>query len=301
MQARIATSLVLAAFAGGCVETSETSNQNHTTSGPECFDSCCSGAAFDDAGFRCSDPLPPTTGMIPGSDSGSGDTGGSDSDGDGDTTGAEPACGVSVLLDGGFEQGTPSATWTETTTLPGSPICDASCSTDPGAAPYAGQWFAWFGGVQRPAQMSISQTFSISAQSAQLRFRFAIDAASGTGQDTFAVLVDGNTIFARTDADMTDDAYGLVPLTLDQWADGQPHVLRLQSEILGGGLTSFFVDEIELVGCGMPGPDGSDGLDSSGTSGAETDGGSSDSGSSDSGSSDSGSSDGGSSGGTTGS
>ena len=278
MQARIGLSLVLAASATGCVETHETSNVNPSTPGPECIDSCCYGAAFDDAGFRCSEPLPPTTGVFPGSSSG--DTGsGSDSEGDGDTTGEEPVCGVSVLLDGGFEQGTPSASWTETTTLPGSPICNGSCSNDPGALPYAGQWFAWLGGVQRPAQVSLSQTFTIAAESAQLRFWFAIDAASGTGDDTFAVLVDGNTVFSRTDADMVDDAYVLVPLTLDQWADGQPHELRLQSEVFGGGLTSFFVDEVELVGCGQPGTGGSDdGLDSSGTAGEETDSGSSDGG-----------------------
>jgi len=62
-------------------------------------------------------------------------------------------------------------------------------------------------------------------------------------------------------------------VTLDQYADGEPHELRFEGEVFGGGLTSFFVDEVELVGCGEPdgGSDTSDdttgAADSSGTTG----------------------------------
>ena len=227
---------------------------------------CCSDVPGDGNRFRCSTSGPSANTDSTGSDSGT-DSGTDTETGDSDSGGEEPMCGVSVLLDGGFELGSPHPAWTEETTLPGAPICDDACSSDPDAQPYAGEWFAWFGGVQRPAQMSVSQPFMVSADTAQLRFRFAINASAGTGDDTFAVLVDGNTIFMRTDADETeDDDYIFVPLTLDQWADGQPHDLRFEAEVFGPGLTNFFVDEVELVGCGDPG--GADGSGSASETGS---------------------------------
>jgi len=229
---------------------------------------CCAALPEGHGDFRCSQlttGLPPVGTLGDTGDTGS-DTGTDTGETDGESGGAEPTCGVSVLIDGGFELGSPHPSWTETTTLLGTPICDDTCSPDPGAQPYAGEWFAWFGGAQRPGQMSLSQTFTVSAETAQLRFRFAINASAGTGDDTFAVLVDGNTVFMRTDADTTDSGdYMLVPVTLDQYADGQPHELRFEGEVFGGGLTNFFVDEVELVGCGEPQDGATD------TSGTETD------------------------------
>lgn len=227
---------------------------------------CCSDVPGDGNRFRCSTSGPSVSTDGSGSD-GSPDTGSDTTAADGDSGGEEPVCGVSVLVDGGFELGSPHPAWIEETTLAGAPICDDACSSDPDAQPYAGQWFAWLGGVQRPAQMSVSQSFTVSADSAQLRFRFAINTSAGSGDDTFAVLVDGNTIFMRTDADQTENGdYILVPLTLDQWADGQPHELRFEGEVFGPGLTNFFVDEVELVGCGALDDTSSEGgSDSSGT------------------------------------
>ena len=279
MRARVEPLLLLLWAGGGCALDSEehsTSGITGHTSGHDdpCEQYGCCAELPDGSRFRCSEPLPPTTGL-PSSGSGTdADTGmetGTDTEAaDGESGGDEPVCGVSVLVDGGFELGSPHPFWEETTSLPGPPICDDACSNDPGAQPYAGEWFAWFGGAQRPAQMSLSQTFSVLADTAQLRFRFAIDASSGTGDDTFAVLVDGNTVFMRTDADETENGdYIFVPLTLDQWADGEPHELRFEGEVFGAGLTNFFVDEVELVGCGEPG-------DGTGTSGSDADSGSSD-------------------------
>ena len=224
-------------------------------------------------------------------------------------------CGGNVLSDGGFELGTPNAAWDEASVLFGTPICDDGCSPDPGAEPFAGDWFAWFGGATEPDVASLSQAFSVEAQAARLTFQFAVNAGAGSGEDIFAVRVDANTVFMVTDADMAGlEDYTEVTLTLDQYADGMPHTLRFESDVLGDGLTNFFVDEVSLVGCDDEAPTGTSGTtgttdggtDSTSTgvplddSGGSTDEGTTSSGSSAGGSTDSGTTDGGTTdGGTT--
>ncbi|MEM6993174.1 MAG: hypothetical protein AAF721_21855 [Myxococcota bacterium] len=221
---------------------------------------CCAGLPGDGVGFRCSEPWPETD------DDAVVDSGSSDED----TGPPEHMCTSNVLQDGGVELGTPNPAWEEFATLLGTPICNDECSTGAGPVPYGGDWLAWFGGVQQPAEASLTQTFSVSAQTAQLRFMFAITDAAGTGDDRFAVVVDGNTVFMRTDADSVDfPGYTVIPLTLDQWADGEPHELRFESEVFGDGLTNFLVDEVELIGCGPIGPGGA--VDETGTGADSTD------------------------------
>jgi len=212
-----------------------------------------------------------------------------DDDGPRPDDGPGPDCSANVLEDGGLELGTPNPHWAEASPLFATPICNSDCSEDPGAEPYSGDWFAWFGGAQRPDVASLTQTFAVNADSAQLRFRFWINASAGSGDDVFRVYVDNNTVFMRTDADIDDfNTYTLIPVTLDQFADGELHELRIESEVFGGGLTNFFVDSISIVGCGAMGPatgddavadESSDGLDSTagstdtGTGGSGTDSG----------------------------
>lgn len=231
---------------------------------------CCASVPGSAAEFRCSPIDSWDTGL-------DGDTGLDDVAND--TGPPEHVCTSNVLQDGGFELGTPNPAWDEFATALGTPICNDACSTGAGPMPNSGEWLAWFGGVQRPAQASLTQTFSVTAQTAQLRFSFMISDAAGTGDDRFAVVVDGNTVFFRTDADIENFAnYTIVALTLDQWADGEPHELRLESEVFGERITSFVVDDVELIGCGTVGPSGSSsdgatddtsgGSDASGSSGS---------------------------------
>ncbi|MBL4683802.1 MAG: hypothetical protein JKY37_04375, partial [Nannocystaceae bacterium] len=97
----------------------------------------------------------PTPGDSPSADDGPDPD---DTAGESDTNDTEddPACNDNVLTDGGFELGTPNAAWGEASPLFGTPICDDTCSEDPGAAPYAGDWFAWFGGATRPDTASLT-------------------------------------------------------------------------------------------------------------------------------------------------
>lgn len=235
-------------------------------------------------------------GVSVGDDSPVDESGDDDSSADDGTTGPSGDCSDNLITDPSFEAGSPSTAWTEESLTFGTPICDASCTEDPGAEPYSGDWWAWFGGVEDPESASVTQDVTIAAaDSAVLSFRFSINAAAGTGDDEFAVVVDGTSVWMATDAEMSDyDGYTHVDVDLTDFADGGSHTIRFASDHPGTGLTNFFLDEIHLVTCSDAGTESSGGGESETTAadGSTTgsadgestteDGSSSDSGSSDS-------------------
>lgn len=206
------------------------------------------------------------------------DTVGTDTN-DGTTGGPVGECTENLVLDPGFEAGTPSDAWTEASDAFGSPICDSSCTEEAGAVPYAGDWWAWFGGVEdMPETASVSQTITIDPEMAYLSFRFQIRSGANTGDDVFTATLGGDTVFMVNDQDMNDyDTYQRVDLDVSAWADGGSYELRFASEHTGVGLTSFFLDDVSLVSCieagstGSTGPD-TDGQDSTAGSSGGTDG-----------------------------
>lgn len=229
---------------------------------------------------------------LPVDDSGE-DSGSADSVGTSTST-PTGECSESRIVDGGFEAGTPSTVWTEASDQFGTPICDIGCTEDEGAVPYDGTWFAWFGGLAEPEVASVEQTVTIDGETAYLAFRFEINAAAGTGDDTFDVTIDGETVFMVSDADVDRfDSYTPVSIDVSDYADGQDHVVRFEATFPGTGLTNYFLDSVELVTCVEGAATSSSGSGGSSESTA-ADGASSDS-SSGSGSSSSGSSDSGSS------
>lgn len=173
-----------------------------------------------------------------------------------------PECTNNLVLDGGFELGTPSPVWSEASLTFGSPLCDSSCTEDAGASPHTGAWWAWFGGVggESPPTTeaaSLEQLVTIDAEYPFLRFYFQIRTGASTGDDTFTVELDGATIFAVTDLDISDYAtYTEVILDVGAWADAAEHTLRFSSEHPGTGLTSFFLDDVSLYSCSEPSDDG---------------------------------------------
>ena len=200
--------------------------------------------------------------------------GGTEGDTEGDTEGTdgeELECGDEVLLDPGFEGGTPNESWDESSELFESPLCDAGCTTDEGAGAHEGDWYAWFGGVAEPELAWIGQRFVIDADTARLSFQFQINAASGTGEDFFRVVVDDQEVFQLSDADIEEYAdWTRVELDLSEFADGTRHDLYLEADLAGGGVTSFFVDDVSLVGCAEA-PEGDEsGDDTGGTTGDAT-------------------------------
>jgi hypothetical protein len=191
------------------------------------------------------------------------------SDSVGETTGTpEGECTDNILLDGGFEGGTPSAAWTEMSINFETPICDTDCTADPGADPYAGDWYAWFGGIDTaPEIASVSQLATIDGETAFLSFRFQINAAAGDGNDFFEVTIDDTTVWLATDAEI--DAYaGYTPISVDvsDFADGGAHTITFTGDVLGEGqLTNFFLDEVGLVTCVVGGADTTGSSSDSGT------------------------------------
>ena len=176
-----------------------------------------------------------------------GETGGET---DGDTEGDGLECGDNIMADPGFETGTPNEMWEEASALFGTPLCDATCTTDEGAAPYSGDWWIWFGGMDDVEQASMAQTVTFEADHALLAFQFSINAAAGTGDDVFTVSIDDEVVFMATDAEW-ESYEGYTPIEIDvaAYADGAEHTITFAAETMGGGLTNFFVDDVSLTEC----------------------------------------------------
>ncbi|MCX4244822.1 hypothetical protein [Paraliomyxa miuraensis] len=213
------------------------------------------GSVGSDSG----DP-PPTSGQPSDSSGTSGGSIGPTTD-EPTTGGPQGECTDNLVLDPGFEAGTPSEAWNEASELFGTPICDASCTDEPGAEPYSGSWWAWFGGdADEPDSASLSQSITISPETAHLSFWFQIRSGANTGDDVFMVNLDGQTIFMANDLEMPDFVdYTRVELDVSDWADGGTYELSFESTHLGTGLTSFFLDDVSLVTCTMSEGTGSSG------------------------------------------
>ncbi|MEM6993541.1 MAG: hypothetical protein AAF721_23705 [Myxococcota bacterium] len=191
----------------------------------------------------------PTGNPDDGDDDGSGtpdDTAGDDAD----TGSLPPPCGTNLLEDPGFEAGTPSTAWMEASQVFGTPICDQGCTEDPGALPFAGDWWVWFGGVEEPEIASVSQTINVTGDVAELQFAFSINAAAGTGNDFVQVHIDDTEIFLATDAEMDMyDGYTGVTIDISDFADGEDHLLTFSGDLTGEGLSNFFIDDASVSAC----------------------------------------------------
>ncbi|MCA9707734.1 MAG: DUF3501 family protein [Myxococcales bacterium] len=68
-------------------------------------------------------------------------------------TGTDACEGAENLVsDPGFEEGSAGTAWTAASVVFETPICDSSCTDEEGAAPYAGDWWVWFGGLDDEAE-----------------------------------------------------------------------------------------------------------------------------------------------------
>lgn len=189
-----------------------------------------------------------------------------------DTGVAPPGCGANLLEDPGFEGGGQSSVWAPDSELFDTPICDASCTDDVGANPFTGNWWVWFGGVARADTASVSQRVHIPEGNAMLRFRFSVNAGSGTGNDLFSVMLGAETLLQVRDTEV--ESYGgwrILEVDVSSYADGDEHELSFGASLAGVGLTSFFVDDVELLLCDPEGTSSS----SSSSSGGGTEGASS--------------------------
>jgi hypothetical protein len=153
------------------------------------------------------------------------------------------------VLDGGFEAGTPSLYWSESSTNFGTPLCTlAGCgSGGDTAGPRSGTWWSWFGGVPGPETGALAQALVLPLGKARLTFFLWNGAASGNGTDVFRVLVDATAVFSAFEgAGAYTAGYTPVVLDLSRFADGASHVLRFEAQTSGPEVTTFSLDDVMI-------------------------------------------------------
>ncbi len=156
-----------------------------------------------------------------------------------------------IVSDGGFEGGTPSAFWTEASTNFGTPLCDeAGCGLGSGTGPHTGAWWAWFGGIATYEEGSVSQIVTIPTGTPTLSFWLEIPIACDSTADYLEVSIDGTQVYLvdGTSAACGVVGYALQTVDLSAYADGGSHTLEFHSEIFAtnGTGTNFFVDDVAI-------------------------------------------------------
>lgn len=164
---------------------------------------------------------------------------------------------LNYILDGGFEGGTPNASWTEYGSTPtGSPICSNARCGGPPPGPYSGTWWTWFGGQDVNLTEYVQQTVRISPGSSTLSFQLRAQACGNATSDYFRVLVDGNTLLNITYGDSLCGAtsYSEQILSLAAYADGNEHILRFLGVNVRQGTPdlSVHLDTVSLLGLPTP-------------------------------------------------
>lgn len=159
-----------------------------------------------------------------------------------------------LVLDPGFEGGTPNATWAEASTNFGTPICDAgTCGVGSGTGPRTGTFWAWFGGFGGGAEAgSVAQAMVIPTGSTALDFwvEFPVCNAANGANDFVRVLVDGTELWREnaTSARCGVIGYQLVSVDISAYDDGLSHTVTFDSTTVGGGAVSnFFVDDVAIA------------------------------------------------------
>jgi PKD repeat protein/subtilisin-like proprotein convertase family protein len=156
-----------------------------------------------------------------------------------------------VIIDGGFEVG---GTWIEFSSTFGTPVCDLpSCGNGTGTGPRTGSFWSWFGGIAAFEEGSMTQTVTIANNSTATLNFWLEQIVCDSPSDFLKVAVDGDTLFTTTGASTLCGqlGYSLQTVSLNAYADGNPHTISFFSRIYGlnGNGTNFFVDDVSLIVC----------------------------------------------------
>ncbi len=164
------------------------------------------------------------------------------------------------LLDGSFEATTVAdnvATnpyWSQDSRNFASLLCDINCDPSGGnAVPNTGDWFIWMGGIGPNAGTEtsyFSQEFSQTSFShGTLSFWLSITAQANRPDDYLRVLINNQEVFRVTNAERANyGSYSLVSIPIDEQVLGgrELHSLRFEAQIVQGGNTNFFIDDLSL-------------------------------------------------------
>ncbi|MBZ0090398.1 MAG: DUF11 domain-containing protein, partial [Thermoanaerobaculia bacterium] len=159
--------------------------------------------------------------------------------------------GYNLVQDPGFEDGTPNGFWAEASTNYGTPLCNTiDCNDTVGSSMHSGEWWVWFGGVTAFEQGSVSQSLTIPVGTTTLSFWLEVPTCGSNGASDFMRLtIDGNQLFSVDATAAVCNVVGYVQQSVDvsAYADGAAHTLAFESTTIGGTISNFFVDDVELV------------------------------------------------------
>jgi len=162
-------------------------------------------------------------------------------------------CSENLIVDPGFERGSPSTAWVESAEVFGTVVCSSACAPgEEGAAPHGGSWWAWFGGHDAAEVASLQQVVSVDGTRATLGFFLAVNRAGGEGDATFEVWIDDTQLFFIDDAAAAVGDYERIEVDVTPFSDGQAHTLAFRATFTGAGVTNFFLDDVVLQGCSPP-------------------------------------------------
>ena len=163
------------------------------------------------------------------------------------------AIGTSAqITDGGFEAGIGAGTWTEASVNFGTPLCDAGCGTCGGpCAPNNGSVYAWFGGSGSADEIaSVEQTATIPTGTSVTLVGWVMipNAGDGTANNYIKAYVDGQEVGVVTALDSADfTAYTEVSMSIDAFADGAAHTIKIEGKENGTAVFNGLVDDIGIA------------------------------------------------------
>jgi Zn-dependent metalloprotease len=159
---------------------------------------------------------------------------------------------TNLLVDGGFETGTPNAAWDEDSFNFGTPICDVGgCGTGLGTGPHDGAYWVWFGGINEYEDGSVSQDVTIPAAPQMLLTFWLEQPVCDSAADYMEVTIDGVQVFYVDGASPLCGTVGYAQQTVDvtAYADGDQHTVEFYSATFAenGDVSNFFVDDVVLA------------------------------------------------------
>ena len=155
-----------------------------------------------------------------------------------------------LIFDPTFEAGDPWPAWTtQSSTNFDTPCCNTLlCGTGGDTAgPFAGDNWAWFGGVSAAENSTLGQNVVIpSGVTATLSFQLRIGAVLAPFTDTLTVTIDGTTVHTFTEPATAEPAYTLRTFDVSAFANGASHTILFTYVGTTDGTANFTVDDVNL-------------------------------------------------------
>ncbi len=154
-----------------------------------------------------------------------------------------------LILDPGFEGGTPNGYWSESSSNFPNVICSlGSCGNCSGSCiPRSGSFFVWLGGATSPEMGTVSQTITFPNGPTVMKFWLLIPTAMGSSSDYVRIEIAGNVVFTANSGNASDYSnYTEVELDLTAYGDGNPHTITVRGVQNSSSITHFIIDDISV-------------------------------------------------------